>query len=96
MRVRLTPNARTDLREIHDWIARDDPDAAVRFAAELRRKAGEVGELPFGFPACGGRRAELRKRSWRDYIIVYRVTREVEIVGFFHARRDYLKLLDDI
>ena len=97
MRVRLTHNARIDLRLIHDWIAQQgDPDTALRFATDLRVKAREIGDLPLGYPAIGVRsRITYRKRSWRDYVIVYRVTHQIEIVGFFHARRDWLSLLDD-
>lgn len=97
MRVRLTRNARLDLRAIHDWIARDDPDTASRFAEELRSKAREIGQRPLGYPVAARRRGiVLRKRSWRNYVIVYRVKTEIEIVGFFHVKRDYLSLLDNL
>lgn len=41
----LSPEARDDLREIRDYIARDSTDAALRVLAELRSAMTRLAEL---------------------------------------------------
>lgn len=95
MKVRFARAAERDLEDIGDWIARDDPDAAARFTAELEGKARQIADVPFAFPAVGAPAgSKLRKRSYRGYIIYYRVGRTaVTIVGFVHQSRDQAALL---
>jgi toxin ParE1/3/4 len=90
MRFRIARTAERDLEGIGDWIARDDPDAAARFTGEPEAKAREIATMPFAFPAVDGSlEGRLRKRSYRTYIIYYRVSRTtVTIIRFLRHSRD--------
>lgn len=95
MRFRIGRVAERDLQDIGDWIARDDPDAAARFTGELEDKARAIASMPFAFPAVGrSARGALRKRSYRGYIIYYRVGRTiVTVVRILRHSRDQAALL---
>ena len=45
--VKWSQRARTDLKSIHDYIAKDSPRDAKRVAQEIRLKAETVVELPY-------------------------------------------------
>jgi plasmid stabilization system protein ParE len=48
MKLRFRPEARQDLRDIGDYIARDDGRAARRFVRMLREKCALIGRNPHG------------------------------------------------
>ena len=50
MRVTLSAKARRDLESIGDYIARDDPRAAITFIAEPREKCDGLSHMPRRFP----------------------------------------------
>jgi toxin ParE1/3/4 len=66
-RLTITGNARADLQEIRDYIAKDSPETARRVVLRLRAKARRLAETPgmgrsreedlrpglFSFPAGG-------------------------------------------
>lgn len=95
MRFRIARAAARDLEEIGDWIALHDPDAADRFTAELVAKARQIVDVPYAFPAVDmSARDHLRKRSYRRYIISYRVGRStLTIVRILRYSRDQAALL---
>ena len=73
-RVLWTPQARTDLRKIHDYVARDSLQYATLVVAEL---LGAVRRL-HSFPKSGRVLPErddpsIREVLWRNYRIVYRL-----------------------
>ncbi|WP_174279806.1 type II toxin-antitoxin system RelE/ParE family toxin [Sphingomonas bacterium] len=93
MKVFFTRQAERNLEEIADWIAQNNPDAAERLIAALRSKALALGSMPRAFPVVDlGPGGEYRRRIHRRYLILYRVSERVEIIGFVHAARDYLDL----
>lgn len=68
----LSGPAVRDLREIHDWIAEDDPAAADRVLLELREAMGRLVDVP----GLGHVRVDLGDptlRAWtvHRYVIVY-------------------------
>ena len=87
--VVLTEPARDDLRDTVDFIAQDNPQAAVNFRDRLIAEA----ETLIRFPYRGRlmrRRENVRKLVYRSYLIVYRITesrRTVEILRFWHGAR---------
>jgi toxin ParE1/3/4 len=95
IRLSFAQRALKDFEEIHDYIARDNVDAALNFIGRLRKRCIELAE----FPGIGRRREELRSgyRSLTegDYVILYRLPRVgiVEIVRVLHAKRDIRKAL---
>jgi len=90
MRVVLSAEAKSDLREIGAYIARDNKARARSFARELRDKALEIGAMPRAFPLV--RRFEhlgIRRRPYRDYLIFYRIEDgRVVVVHILHGARD--------
>ncbi len=94
MRV-TAPEAREDLREIEEYIAQDNPQAAVDFVGRLTERFAELAE----FPGSGRKRDDIRPGyrgvSVKDYLIFYRVSGEVvEIMHVLHGRRDLPKLFE--
>jgi toxin ParE1/3/4 len=90
-RLILAPEARQDLREIRDYIARDNPKAAHRVMMRLR----DVARMLAGAPAIGRDRPELdpRLRSFvaDRYVLFYRPLEGrmgVELARVLHAARD--------
>jgi toxin ParE1/3/4 len=55
-RLTITESARADLREIRDYIAKDNPAAARRFVERLRTQARKLAATP----GIGRRREDLR------------------------------------
>lgn len=97
MRVIFSPASRSDLAEIGDYIARDNPVRARRFVEELTVAALAVGDVPSSSPTIGRyRRTGLRRRVHKGYLIIYRVAEGlVEIVRILHGARDVTRLLEE-
>jgi plasmid stabilization system protein ParE len=97
MRVDLADRAHADLREIADWIGADDWDHAEAFRLALLAKCETLGSNPSRYPLvlhAGAR--NLRKLSYRDYLIFYRVSVDrVEVVRIVHGKRDWVPMLRD-
>lgn len=89
MRVFWTPDAKSRLREIETYIARDSPPAARDMAVRLIRRSLEL-ERP---PLLGKRlpryaNADIRELLERPYRLIYRVlTDRIEIVTVMHYRQ---------
>ncbi|HEV8434838.1 MAG TPA: type II toxin-antitoxin system RelE/ParE family toxin [Thermoanaerobaculia bacterium] len=90
-----TDEALAWLREIHDYISADRPDAARRVVAGILDRAEQLAE----FPELGQR---LRLRQIRDirvllyghYRIAYRLGEDrVEILGVYHGALDIARRL---
>ena len=74
MKVRLSDEARADLRRIGDFTARDSPQRAQEFVRELRRRAMQLGENPLAFPLVPRHEhSGIRRRVFRNYLIFYLV-----------------------
>jgi len=92
----FSDEARQDLLDIGDHIARDNPARALTFVQELRATASELLRTPHAFPILP-RYAHLglRRRVHSNYLIFYRSTdTEVSIVRILNGARDYEALLD--
>lgn len=95
MKVVLTTDARSDLEQIADFIAQDNPVRARSFVRELVEKAGDIGATPRGFPMVPRyAHIQLRRRVHGVYLIFYRVeAHRVSILHILHGARDYEALL---
>ena len=94
MKLTFSPAALRDLRDIADWIAGDDADIAYRFASELETKARAILAMPLAFPfAPHSADFGIRKRSYGDYLILYRATSDrVRKLRIVNGKRDYAAL----
>lgn len=96
MNVIFSLDSRQNLREIFNYIAKDNLDAAIAFSRRLKQRCTDLA----GMPNIGRKRNEMRKgyRSITegDYVIFYRVKREtIEILRIVHGKRDLHKALND-
>ncbi len=89
MRVRLHPEARSDLREGKAFYRSRSPLAAVAFAHEIDAAIARIAESPLTYPLgeYGTREHVLPSRF--PYTIVYRVgERSVVVVAIAHHSRE--------
>ncbi len=91
-RLRWTARAHRDLLEIGRFIARNDPQAAGRWVAALRKRAGAAAAVP----GTGRRVPELdgdddvREVVFRGYRIVYRVEKGgISVLVVFESHRQF-------
>lgn len=92
MRIRYTRQARSDLEEIHSYIAQDNPLAARKVVAAIRRDITLLIDNPgLGRP---GRVAGTRELvvTRLPFIAAYRIHADVvEVLAVVHTARDWPK-----
>ncbi|NIJ19682.1 addiction module RelE/StbE family toxin [Sphingomonas naasensis] len=82
------PEARQALRDIIGYIAERRPAAALRLGDAIEHTADRLPDHPHLHRP--GRVAGTREAIVHpNYILVYRVTDVIEIVGVLHARQQY-------
>jgi toxin ParE1/3/4 len=90
-RTLWTEQAIEDLREISEFLARRNPQAALKFGAAIFARVERLPAFPFMgrmVPEIG--RNNLREIIYGSYRIFYRVieaTRVIEILRVWHAAR---------
>lgn len=97
-RLRIAAAAEADLTDIAVFIATDSPARAGTFVRQLRTACRGLLDKPYRFPrASPGRNANVRKRPYGAYVIIYAVDENaVEIVRVLHGARDYQKIFEAI
>jgi addiction module RelE/StbE family toxin len=88
MKLRYTPRARSDLAEIHDYIAQDNPQAARRVIQIIRKAAEALAQNPLVGKA--GRVAGTRELTVGrfPFMLAYRVdAEEVQVLSVIHTAR---------
>jgi toxin ParE1/3/4 len=95
-RVRLAPQVRCDLKEIDEYISRDNLDAAAWVILNIREKCHVLSQQP----GIGRNRSdllpELRSFVVGNYVIFYFPTGEgTEVIRVLHGARDIQKLFDE-
>jgi toxin ParE1/3/4 len=90
-RLVVAPEARQDLRDIRDYIAKNDPRAALGVVARLR----DMARMLAAAPTIGRNRPELSAdiRSFvaDRYVLFYRPLRQaggIELIRMLHGARD--------
>ena len=89
-RLRWSSQAGRDITEAHDFIAQDDPDAALRMIETV----GSATEYLRTFPSMGrtGRLTTTRELviPHLPYLIIYRSTpADIEILRVLHTSREW-------
>ena len=91
MKIIIRDEAASDLDEIHDWIEKDSPAAAVRMVRRIRTKIDLLltpGMAEMGRP---GREDGTRELIEGPYIVVYEVNttrEEIVVLAVFHGAQD--------
>ena len=73
----------------------DDPHRAGTFVRGLMAAASRLSEAPESAPLLQRyRHLGIRKRLWRGYLILYRITNDtIVVIRVVHGARDYEMLL---
>ena len=86
----LTPQARTDLREILSEIAEDSLDSADRLRPEIYQGLQRLGKSP-GIGHYHEELLDKRYRFWNfySYVVAYRwENKPIQIIAVVHGRRE--------
>ena len=93
----FAPEARADLAEIHDYIARYSPDDAVQFVRRLEEHCLRLADHPYAGAARPDLGPEFRLSAVprTRYVIIYLPMDDgVEIVLVRHGARDIRRLFE--
>ena len=88
MKVLIRPEADRDLDSIFEWIAKDNPKAAVDMIRRMRAKLDLLTTTGFAEIGRPGRDTGTRELVVAPYIIVYEVHKdrdELVVLGIFHG-----------
>jgi plasmid stabilization system protein ParE len=86
----LTPEARSDLKEIFSDLSEDSPTTAERLRSELYEALKRLGRSP----GIGHYHQELLSRKYRfwnfySYVVAYDwEAKPIRVIGFVHGARD--------
>ena len=97
MKVSLHPEARADLRSIHQYIAAANRRRADSFLKELREKIAGLGRMADSYPLVHGYEGcGFRRRTHGNYRIFYRIldVGVIEVTHVMHMSRDHTPLLN--
>ena len=88
MRLRVTPPAEADIRDIYEWYGERSPELPAAFKNSLDETFRQLFQHPLGHPKIHGdlRRALLRRFPYGVFYLVEDT--EIAILGVFHGRRD--------
>lgn len=95
MIVEFSDDAESDLEQIADDIAKDNPRRALSFVQELRGKCEALASNPLAFSLVPRYESYgIRRRVYGNYLIFYHVRDEqVVIVHVLHGASDYAAVL---
>lgn len=95
MILEFSSEAESDLEQIADYIAKDNPRRALSFVRELRSKCEDLINSPNGFALVPRYEHHgIRRRVHGNYLIFYRAENaKVVIVHVQHGATDYSALL---
>ncbi|MEM8778783.1 MAG: type II toxin-antitoxin system RelE/ParE family toxin [Cyanobacteria bacterium P01_G01_bin.49] len=98
----ITPKASQDLEAISDYIAQNNPDAALRFFDATRQTIAKLAQNPYlggAYPLSNSRLAGLRKwkvKGFDKYLIFYLIEVELlTIIRIIHVSRDIPTILNE-
>jgi len=89
--IKWTAEAELWLRDIHDYIARDNPAAAQRTVQRIYEKARLLEDFPeIGYLYRSPAAEPVRILLYGHYRIAYRIRegRDIDILGVFHGALD--------
>jgi len=95
-RLILSERAEADLEEIADYIAKDNPHAAMRMVTALHVKCRLVAEQPELYPVIEDVSPSFRRALARPYGIWFQILSDgaVRIERIVHGARDLPSLFD--
>lgn len=91
-----TAQAEKWLKDIHDYIAQDDPDAATRVVSGIYQKAQLLRDFPeVGYKYRSESEGDIRILLYGHYRIAYllKSKEQIDILGVFHGALEIDKYL---
>jgi toxin ParE1/3/4 len=90
-RVTLHPLAKLDLRGIYEFIAADNPLAAVSYVRRIRILCSKLADVPMRGKSCEGLSPNLRMISFEGRVaLFYRIAdTRVRVLRILYGGRDY-------
>ncbi len=94
MKLILRAAVRKDLRDIADYIARDNPANAVGFSQQLVNKINKIAEQPLIFPIKEEWGVNIRSALHGHYHIIFEVDGDsVIVLRILHGARNIPDIL---
>ena len=98
MIVRLLRKAEADLRSIGEYIARNNPERAATFIAELSAKVDALSTMAESFPFAGlSKHPDVRRRLHGRYGIYYSVdasASRVDVYRVLHSAQNIAQVFN--
>ena len=96
MKVIFTKQAETDLEQIADYIALDNPIRALSFIEEIEQKCLSIGDIPKAFPIVSELiELGIRKRVYQNYSIFFCIeSNQVFIIRILNSAMNYTALFE--
>jgi len=95
--IKWTHEAEKWLKDIHDYIARDNPVAAAKVVSGICKRAREIASFPqIGYKYRTEPEGDVRILLYGHYRIAYLIKErreEIDILGVFHGSLDIDKYL---
>ncbi|MEZ1319354.1 type II toxin-antitoxin system RelE/ParE family toxin [Pseudomonas fluorescens] len=88
MRIEWRPEARADLKQLINYIADRNLPAAIELNQAIHAAASTVSKHPHLY-RTGRVRGTREIVAHANYLLVYRVTDQIEILNVLHARQEY-------
>lgn len=96
MKLSISSASRSDLREISEYIAADNPKRAISFIDELVAKFYVITERPRSFPGRYDLDANCRTARHGDYYIFFQINGDaIEILRVMHGARNIDQILEE-
>lgn len=87
MKVRLSPRAAADMEQIALYVAEQSPRAALALIDAIERRFERLTEFPLSGTAREDIAPGVRHLVAGQYLILYRLKADVEIVRVLHGRQ---------
>jgi|ERR1051326_1832157 plasmid stabilization system protein ParE len=86
------------LYEVYDFIAKDSEANAGKFVNEIKIFIRSLADFPEKYPECGellSKKKIYRSAVFGNYRIIYKISKQIEILDIFHTKRNpiHLKIL---
>lgn len=85
----ISPKAGQDLEAIGDYIAQDNPEAALQFVLNLRKQCQRIAKYPLAYREKPELGKGIRIAPVGRYLVFFKLSEnEVTIVRILHGARD--------
>lgn len=96
MKLRINPFVAADLKEIKNYIAKDNEEKALETVQEIYRQFENVQQFPYIGADLSKRvsfKTDCKYVVWNDYVVLYKVSKEaVEIYRIINRYQDITRI----